>query len=241
MKSIFMLSLRQIATPKKIAVTIILVAIPIGLTLVLRAFAEDGDGELDEFVVGMMEGFLAAVVLPLLSITVATAIFGNELEDKTLGFLMTKPIARWKIAVPKYTSAVLYTVPPLLVSAIVATVLVISTEPKAILAVVVAVVLGVMTYASVFTWLGLITSRALAFALLYVFIWEGLLTQFLAGIRFVSVRGYVIGIMNGMDSDSFGVLAPRAIDLYAAIVGVILVTGFFFFLTVRKLNKMDVP
>ena len=239
MRAIFILSLRQIATPKKIAVTLILMAIPIGITIVARTFVDDS--ELDGFVEVMIERFLAAVILPLLSITVATAIFGNELEDKTLGFLMTKPIARWKIAIPKYASAVLYTVPPISVTAIVATVLVISTEPKAILTVLVAVVLGVMAYTSVFTWLGLMTSRALAFALLYVFIWEGLLTQFLAGIRFVSIRGYVIGILHGIDNESFGALAPRAIDLYAALVGAILVTAIFFFLTVRRLNKMDVP
>lgn len=239
MKAIFVLSLRQIATPKKIAVALVLAAIPIGLTVVALIFGDEPDP--DGFIVGMMEGLIAAAVLPLLSITVATASFGNELEDKTLGFLMTKPVSRWKIATPKYLSAVFFTLPPILVSAIAATVLQVSTEPLALVAVFVAMVLGVLTYTSVFTWLGLVTSRALAFALVYVFIWEGILTQFLPGIRNVSVRGYVVSIMHGIDGDSFEVLASRSTDLYVALVGSVLITAIFFILTVRRLNRMDVP
>lgn len=239
MKAIFALSLRQIATPKKIAVALVLTAITIGLTVVALIFGDEPDS--DRFVEVMLNGLIAAVVLPLLSITVATASFGNELEDKTLGFLMTKPVPRWKIATPKYLGAVFFTLPPILVSAIVATVLQVSTEPLALVAVFVAMVLGVLTYTSVFTWLGLITTRALAFALVYVFIWEGILTQFLPGIRNLSIRGYVVSIMHGIDSDSFEALASRSTELSVALVGSVLITVIFFILTVRRLTRMDVP
>lgn len=239
MKAIFMLSLRQTATPRKIAVALILASIPIVLSIIDVVFSEAPDP--DGFIEIILERFIAAVILPLLAITVATSTLGNELEDKTLGFIMTKPIARWKIAVPKYASAVVFTIPPIVISSVVVVALSVSTEPTALITVAVAVVLGVITYTSVFMWLGLLTSRALAFALLYVFIWEGLLTEFLGGIRFVSVRGYVLATLNGMDSETFGILASKSIDLYAALIGGALVALVFFFLTVRRLNRMDVP
>ena len=104
-----------------------------------------------------------------------------------------------------------------------------------------ALLIGVMAYSAIFTWSVLMTTRALAFALVYVFLWEGILTSFLGGIRYLSVRGYTIAIMYGMAEDGLEPLGIRAIQFPAAIVGAVAVTVVFFWLTIRRLRKMDVP
>ncbi len=100
---------------------------------------------------------------------------------------------------------------------------------------------GVVTYAAIFTWAGLVTRSALGFALIYVFVWEGLISTFLSGTRYLSVRGYTLAIMHHVDKDSFEVFGERVIEFPAAIGGALIVTAAFFLLTVYRLRRMDVP
>jgi hypothetical protein len=105
----------------------------------------------------------------------------------------------------------------------------------------VALFAGVVTYAALFTWLGLVTSRAIGLAVIYVFLWEGLLSTFVEGIRYLSVRGYSLALLYRIDEDSFGFLSDRVITLAPALVGAAVVTCVFFTLTVRHLRTMEVP
>ena len=122
-----------------------------------------------------------------------------------------------------------------------AVIVVLHGDGQAALAVGTAVLAGVVAYAAIFTWAGLMTTRALALGLLYVFIWEGLITTFLGGVRYLSVRAYTLAILHGMDGTTFEPLGDRVIEFQAAVVGAIVVTIVFFLLTVRRLRRMDVP
>ncbi len=68
-----------------------------------------------------------------------------------------------------------------------------------------------------------------------------MLSSFLGGIRYLSVRGYTLGILHGIDDQSFETLGERVIEFPAAIVGAVVVSVIFFWLTVRRLRTMDVP
>ena len=84
------------------------------------------------------------------------------------------------------------------------------------------------------------TTKALAYALVYVFVWEQLLTRFLTNIQYLSVRGYTLAILNGLDEETFSVFDRRVIQFPAAIGGVLVVSVLFVWLTVRRLKRMDV-
>ena len=47
-----------------------------------------------------------------------------------------------------------------------------------------------------------ITTRAIAVGLLYVLIWEALLSNFVSGARLLSVSHYALGIANGIAHDT---------------------------------------
>ena len=49
---------------------------------------------------------LASAILPLVMLLLATAAFGNEVGDRTLVYLVTKPIARWRIVAPKLLASI---------------------------------------------------------------------------------------------------------------------------------------
>lgn len=238
MGQVLNLSLRQLTGKWRVILIALLAVIPVGL-----AFVPGGDGAdaSEDFINGLLDGLLVGVIMPLVTIALATAAFGNEIEDKTLSYVFLKPVARWRIAIPKFLASVVIAAPLALVSGALATYIGLDGDLRTTVAVSIALLVGVITYASVFTWAGLITTRALPFAIVYVFLWEGLLSTFISGVRYLSVRGYTLAIMNGLDENGLETLSDRVIEFPAAIVGAVVVTVAFLWLTVYRLRRMDVP
>lgn len=238
MTQMLTLSLRQLTGKWRVILIVLLALIPVGLAFVPGGDSADAD---EEFINGLLDGLLVGVIMPLVTMALATAAFGNEIEDKTLSYVFLKPVARWRIAIPKFLASVIIAAPLALVSGALATYIGTDGDLQTTVAVAIALSVGVITYASVFTWSGLITTRALPFAIVYVFLWEGLLSTFIGGIRYLSVRGYTLAIMNGLDDNGLEVLSDRVIEFPAAVVGAFAVTIVFLWLTVYRLRRMDVP
>ena len=247
MTAVLRLSLRQLGGRVRLLFILLLAALPVGLTALLILTSSGSDESNSDFIDAIIDGLVIAGALPIVALVLATASFGNEMEDKTLSYLLLKPVPRWLIALPKTLAPMAIAGPALVVSGVASTALgassaqfVVAGDVRAALAVGVAVLCGVVAYCAVFTWAGLITTRALAAGLIYVFIWEGFLSSILEGVRYLSIRAYTLAILHGVDGDSFASLEGRVIELPAAIVGVAAVTVVFFLLTVRRLRKMDV-
>lgn len=77
------------------------------------------------------------------------------------------------------------------------------------------------------------TTRAIAVGLLYVLIWESLLSNFVSGARMLSVSHYALGIANGFASDP-GLKAGLSVTT-SVIMGAI-VTVIALVLAVRLLS-----
>ena len=101
--------------------------------------------------------------------------------------------------------------------------------------------LAILAYSSLFLWLGLSTGRALGYGLMYIFLWEFLFTGFVSGIRFLSIRSYMIGIIRGIDDNRFADDAGEVISFAVSIIVMLVVIVVFTALTVRRLRTMDVP
>ena len=238
---VFWLSVRQLTGPFRLGLILLLCALPAVLTVIV-SLASGGDGpEPDDFVSVLLDGLLVAGVLPIVTMTMATAAFGNDLEDGTLSNLVLMPLARWRIALPKLLATLVVCGPLVVVSGVVSAVVGLDADFRPALALAVALLLGVTAYTAIFTWVGLVTGRALAVALVYVLFWEGIIGSFIDGVSYLSVRGYTLAIMYGLDESAFEAIGSRAIDLPVALVGAVLVIGVFFWLGVRRLTRMDVP
>jgi len=232
------ISLRQLSGPKRLAIVLLLSIIPVVVTSIIVAV----NGEVDhEFASGMIGTMFAAAIMPVVTMTLATAAFGNELEDKTLSYLVLKPVSRLRLVIPKYIVTVMMTGPLLVVSGVIVALVAFDADARTTVAVAVGIAVGVVTYSSIFMWMGLMTTKALGFALFYVFLWEGLLSSFLSGIRVLSVRSYTVSIMYGIEDKNLAELDQFSIRLATAAVAAGIVTVLFFYLSVRRLRRMDVP
>ncbi len=251
MGALFRLSIRQLTGKVRLLLLVLLAALPVGLAILLTLALGEDETSNSEYIDLLLDALLISVVMPVICLVLATAAFGNELEDRTLSYLTMTPIPRYQIVLAKLLSALIVGIPLVVISGVITTVvgdggmgtkLVVFDSPlRASAATGVALLLGTVAYSTAFMWAGLLTTRALPFALIYVLLWEGVIASFFGGIRYISVRGYTLGLVHGLDEVSFGELGNRAIEFPAALVGVLAVTVGFFLLTVRRLQNMDVP
>jgi ABC-2 type transport system permease protein len=213
-----------------------LAAVPVVMAAV---FTADGPADLSGFDTAVLGTMLAGSITPLVALAMASAAFGNEVEDQTLANLTLAPIPRWRIVLPKLLASVTMAAPFTVASGLVATAIVVGADLRALTAVGVAVLVEVVLYSMVFLWLGLVTTRAIGFGLAYVVVWEALFAQFVTGVRFLSIRYHTIALMQALDGRRFAESATVG-SAFAIVAAVVVVVGFFL-LAVRRLRRMDVP
>ena len=159
MVPVFVLSLRQITGVRRLLIVGLLAMLPVALTLILRLTSADESGDAQDFVSGVVNALIVGVVLPIVTMALATSVFGNDLEDRTLSFVMLMPIARWKIALSKLLAPFLIAAPFVALSGAVTIYIGLDGDLNTVLAVCAGLLIGVAAYAAVFTWAGLITTR----------------------------------------------------------------------------------
>jgi ABC-2 type transport system permease protein len=148
-----------------------------------------------------LEGLLVTTVMPLVALVFGTAALGSELDDGTAIHILTKPIPRWAIVIPKLIVAGALTAALLVASTLLCGLFLGGTGSREIgitLAFAIAVLIGSFVYVAIFLALSAATSRGLIIGLGYSLLWEGLLAGALPGTQLLSVREYVRGIVSSL-------------------------------------------
>ena len=237
MGSIYALSLRQMSGRWRLLIMAVLAAMPVLMTVI--ALASGSSPDVDGFETVVLNGMLAAAIIPLVVLAIASAAFSNEIEDRTLANLTLSPLPRWKIALPKLLAAITVAAPLVVVSAFVTAQVAFLGDARATAAVTAGALVEVALYASAFVWLGLVSTQAIGIGLLYIVLWEGFFSGFVAGVRFFSIRHYSLAFMHALDERRFAGAAH--LGTTAVVVTCIVVFGGFLALSVRRLRRMDVP
>jgi ABC-2 type transport system permease protein len=138
-------------------------------------------------------GFMILVVylpllVPIVSLIVASGVLGAERRDGTLSFLVLRPIPRWVIATAKAAAAVIvagglnaFGALALTVSYAVGT-----GNWNLVVPLLVAGLLASIIYAAIFVPLGFFTDRAVLVGLLFVFVFENGIVTALRGLSALS-------------------------------------------------------
>jgi ABC-2 type transport system permease protein len=236
--TILTLTARQLAGSRRSWLVLALVALPV-LAGVLFHVA-DSTTPSNEFADGITATLVASGILPLVMLLFATSSLGNELGDRTLGYLMLKPLPRWHIATPKLVAPVLVGGVPVAFSGLLAVMIIEDGDVGGAAATGIGLLIGAFAYAAIFTWAGLATRHALIFGLVYVFVWEAVLAAYLDGIRFLSIRQFTLALIGGLDGERLDTL-DLSLGASAGAIGAGIVIVAFSMLTVRKLARIDVP
>lgn len=195
------LSVRQFMGGRTARIALLLSCIPalFALIYMIRPWGDTPD----EFLVDLFGEMIVPTLLPIVVLLPATAAFGNELEDKTLPYLLMKPVSRLRLIAGKYAAILLVTIPALLIGLGITTILVSRVEGAAdvgsiFIAMAGAAAAATMLLGAVFLTVSLVISRALLAGMIYVFAWESILGRFLPGVEAVSSRAYTMLVFDNL-------------------------------------------
>ena len=206
---------RQLLGQRRTVIVVLLNAVPVVVALIVRTVETDATAA--ELVANPVLEWATLFMLPLTALILATAALGGEIEDGTAVYLLSKPIARWRILAGKLLAAWGATAAAVLAGAALAGAVALAGESgwNVLGGYLVALLLGSFAYGALFLMLSLLTTRALLAGVAYVFIWEAVITSFAPGVQRASIREYTLGVAdlvsgapaNVIDADLGGVLS----------------------------------
>lgn len=246
---IFFLSVRQFTGGKAVRAVFGLSLIPALFALIYRI-----DPNVDQprrFLDDIILEIMLPSVLPLAALILATGALGDEIEDRTLPYLMLKPISRFRIVVEKLLSATVVSVPIVALGGLISFILVFTGDSgdnlDILWAIVLATAVGVLLYSSIFMLLSLLIRRAILASIIYSIVWETVLGRFIPGLRYVSIRQVVTSVYTStvqrIEPDrraDFGLGTDNAFGLGGSIIGALVVYVVAILLSTWRLRKINI-
>jgi ABC-2 type transport system permease protein len=165
------------------------------------------------------------VLLPLTALIIGCSVLGAEIDDGSVIHLLATPVRRSSVILTKFAVATVLTIifaaVPEFIAALISgggstepIVTVTAGHPPVFVpgtvvnstdfavGLFVGALVGAVIYNAIFVMVSAATTRAIAVGLLYVLIWEALLSNFVSGARLLSISHYSLGIANGIAHDS---------------------------------------
>jgi ABC-2 type transport system permease protein len=203
----------------------------IALTLILRASHPAAliwpDTVLGDF------GF--SILLPLTALVIGTGVLGAEIDDGSVVHLLATPVSRTDVILTKFAISTaltaLFAAVPELIAGLLA-----PHATKLAFALFVGALVGSVVYSAVFVLASVLTTRAIAYGLLYVAIWEGLLSNLVGGVRILSIAHYALGVANAIYPDK-NLGAGLGLSTSLVLAAVVTVGGLY--LAARRLRAFS--
>lgn len=188
----------------------------------------------------------------LLSAVFSTAVISQEIEQKTIVYLLTRPISRVNLLLARWLACAVVVFG---LSVLCAAGIAMGTHtgfggqfPRDIL----ALLFGSFTYTALFTLVSLLVNRAMTVNLLYAFGWELLSANMPGNLYYTSIFSYMSSIAKhvGLDSDdkNFAILAgqvgntvatPTALIVCACLTAFVMAVGCWWFRENEFLPRED--
>lgn len=238
--TIFALTMRQMISRRRTVLMVGFALLPVLIAVIYRLSDQDMNQQRWTANV-LLNGLIVTTLLPLSALIFGTAALGAEIEDGTSVYLLSKPVPRQHVIAAKLLAAWLVTAALVLASTIFAGSIAIQgvEEQGILLGFMAATLLGSFVYTALFLLLSVVTSRALIGGLVYVFIWEGVVTELFSGTRIFSVRQYSLGVADLIADTS---VATFEADLggITALVMIGIVSAVAITLAVRRLRSFEI-
>lgn len=215
---VFEISLGEMLWSRRTIFMGLVVGLPVLMALIIRLFDLAGASGIrvnntavnGPAIFGLMIwAFFVKFSVPVLGVFYGTSLVADEVEDKTITYLFTRPIAREAVLIGKYLSYLACTVFVVLPSIVLVWILVIPMggslganflDLVKDLGIVAA---GLAVYGAVFAFIGAYFKRPLLIGLAFIFGWETAVLAFPGSFKLFSVAHWVQGLVpHAMPSDS---------------------------------------
>lgn len=215
---IFDLSLGQMLWSRRTIFMLLVVGVPVIMALIIRVIdAMSGSAMQVNGVImdgpaifGMMIWmFFLRFSVPVLSIFYGTALIADEVEDKTITFLFTRPIPRGAVLVGKYLAFLVSTLIVVLPSVMIVWLLIVPLRGSLgasfidLIKDLLILTAGFAVYGAFFAFVGAKFKRPLMIALFFVFAWENAAMLFPGYMRRFTIAHYLQGLVpHAMPADT---------------------------------------
>ena len=148
-----------------------------------------------EVTVRFLSVFGLGLMVPILSLVLASSSLGQLVEDQTLVYLWLRPNPRWMLALAAWLASATVAVPVSVVPLTVAAAVGSGGDGATIGAAAASMALGAVAYTGVFTLVGLMVRRSLIGGLVYLFIWELFVARVGQGAARLSINTYPASVL----------------------------------------------
>ncbi len=256
---VFDLSLGLMLWSRRTIFMLLVVGGPVVIALLVRAFdaligpGPQGRGNLagPSAFGAMFWLFYIRFSVPVLAVFYGTALMADEVEDKTLTFLFTRPIRRGAVLLGKYLAYLACTVLVVLPSVMLVYFLIVPRLGGSLAATFPALVkdlailtLALAVYGAVFAWVGAQFKRPLVTGLIFLFGWEPAVLVFPGYLKKFTVMHYLQALVpHTMPSDSalsfLQAVFQDTPSLTTCVLMLLGIMGVFLFLAVRTVERRE--
>jgi ABC-2 type transport system permease protein len=143
----------------------------------------------------MMSAVLVFRLLPLASAIFSTAVLSSEVEQRTIVYLLTRPIERWRLLLMRALASMtaVFFISALAAASVSLAVYGLSGNPY-FGRDVVALAVGSAAYGGLFVAFSLLVNRAMIVCLLYAFAWETSIPNMPGNLHYLSITSYLHAI-----------------------------------------------
>jgi len=190
---LFKSAIRDALRPTRLLTLLLLIGLPTVVGVLWRMFggvsfnAEDVYGQL-------VTTLVMSFALTILSVVYATGIISQELEQRTIVYLLTRPVPRWRILLAKFAASLAIVITATVLSATLLAVTMYGPTGfwgSGFLLDLRALVIGAIAYGALFLFVATFLPRPLIYALLFVFGWETLVPTLPGSFARLSVMSYL--------------------------------------------------
>lgn len=235
LSALFRLFLRHQMTTGRIALMGGFGAVWLAISVAIRSGAEEFE-RVSVALDSIGDGLGIGLGVPIIALVLASATLGDLVEDETLVYLWHRPSPRWMTALAAWAASVSVTIPTVAlllgISGAIA-----SGSFTVGWALTLSSALACVAYCGLFCLAGVLIRRSLIWGLLYVFVWETLLTRIFGGLANLSIRSYAVALSEHVADEN--VLASEH-GMATSIVALIVCGFATVLLTTWRLNTMDV-
>lgn len=187
-------ALREALRPRRLLIAALLTLLPPAVGLLWRLLAPRGSFDPGEVYDGLVVGLVFSFTLTILSVVYGTGVVSQELEQRTIVYLLTRPLPRWRILLAKFLVALAVVAGVTLLSTLLLVLSVygpahfteagVGPDLKALAA-------GTLAYGCLFLLLGAAVPRPLIWGLLLVFGWETWVPNLPGSFARISIMSYL--------------------------------------------------
>jgi len=206
---VFDLSLGEMLWSRRTVFMGLVVGLPVLLALVVRVLYElgapirvMGGAAAGPVIFGlMMWVFFVRFCVPVLAVFYGTSLIADEVEDKTITYLFSRPIPRGAVLVGKYLAYLVCTVFVMLPAIVLVWLLIVPIQGQlgasfpAMLVDLGLVALGLTVYGALFALFGSVLKRPLLSGLIFIFGWETFALLLPGYLKRLSVAFYLQGLV----------------------------------------------